>query len=57
MFTKFIIATVFTEVMVWCAVNGFKIIGHFFKSKGGETVTVTAEHYCEMIRKMKPQFQ
>jgi len=43
--------------MVWCAINSFKIIGHFFKSKGGETITVTAEHYCEMIRKIKPQFQ
>jgi hypothetical protein len=43
--------------MVWCAVTSFKIIGHFFKRNGGETVAVTAEYYCEMIGKMKPQFQ
>ena len=42
---------------MWCAVTSFKMIGHFLKSKGGETVTVTAEHYCEMIAKMKPHFQ
>lgn len=45
------------RVMAWCALTSFKIIGHFFKSKGGETVTVTAEHCCEMSGKVKPQIQ
>lgn len=38
------------RVTVWCATTLFDIIGpYFFEDENGSTVTVNAEHYCQML--------
>jgi hypothetical protein len=38
------------RVTVWCAVADFGVIGLHFFEEDGETVTVTSDHYVQMLR-------
>jgi len=46
------------KVSVWWGISKVGIVGPYFFEEEGATVTVTSEHYAEMLRNfLRPQFQ
>lgn len=44
------------KVTVWCAVSSSRLIGpYFFEGEDGETVTVTAARYVNMLENLRPE--